>query len=39
MNFLCKRDNPDGGSHLSALPPNVFHPSGTVFCFALGDAT
>jgi hypothetical protein len=33
------RDNPDGRNHLCAPPPNVFHPSDTVFCFALGGAT
>ena len=33
------RDNPDGRNHLCAPPPNVFTPSDTVFCFALGGAT
>jgi len=33
------RDNPDGQNHLCAAPPNVFHPSDTVLCFALGGAT
>jgi hypothetical protein len=33
------RDNPDGRNHLCAPPPNVFHQSDTVFCFALGGAT
>lgn len=33
------RDNPDGRNHLCAPPPNVAHPSDTVFCFALGGAT
>jgi hypothetical protein len=33
------RDTPGGRSHLSALPPDVFHPSGSVFYFALGDTT
>ena len=33
------RDNPDGINHLCAPPPNAFHPSDTVFCFALGGAT
>ena len=33
------RDNPDGRNHLCAPPPNVSHPSDTVFCFALGGAT
>jgi hypothetical protein len=33
------RDNPDGRNHLCAPPPNVLHPSDTVFCFALGGAT
>ena len=33
------RDNPDGRNHLCAPPPNVLHPSNTVFCFALGGAT
>ena len=33
------RDNPDGRNHLCAPPPNVFHSSDTVFCFALGGAT
>jgi len=33
------RDNPDGRNHLCAPPPNVFHRSDTVFCFALGGAT
>ncbi len=33
------RDNPDGRNHLCAPPPNAFHPSDTVFCFALGGAT
>jgi hypothetical protein len=25
--------------HLCAPPPNVFHPTGTMFCFALGGTT
>jgi hypothetical protein len=33
------RDNPAGGNHLCAPPPNVFHSADTVFCFALGGAT
>ena len=33
------RDNPDGRNHLCAPPPNAYHPSDTVFCFALGGAT
>ena len=33
------RDNPDGRNHLCAPPPNAFHPSDTVFCFALGGAS
>jgi hypothetical protein len=33
------RDNPDGRNHLCAPPPNAFHQSDTVFCFALGGAT
>jgi hypothetical protein len=33
------RDNPDGRNHLCAPPPSVFHPSDTVYCFALGGAT
>jgi hypothetical protein len=33
------RDNPDGRNHLCAPPPNVLHPSDTVFCFALGGAS
>jgi hypothetical protein len=33
------RDNPDGRNHLCAPPPNAFHSSDTVFCFALGGAT
>ena len=33
------RDNPDGRNHLCAPPPNSFHSSDTVFCFALGGAT
>jgi len=33
------RDNPDGRNHLCAPPPNVLHPSDTVFCFTLGGAT
>ena len=33
------RDNPDGRNHLCAPPPNAFHPSDAVFCFALGGAT
>jgi hypothetical protein len=33
------RDNPDGRNHLCAPPPSTFHPSDTVFCFALGGAT
>ena len=33
------RDNPDGRNHLCAPPPSAFHPSDTVFCFALGGAT
>jgi hypothetical protein len=33
------RDNPDGRNHLCAPPPNVSHPSDTVYCFALGGAT
>jgi len=33
------RDNPDGRNHLCAPPPNTFHTTDTVFCFALGGAT
>ena len=33
------RDNPDGRNHLCALPPNVYKPADTVYCFALGGAT
>jgi hypothetical protein len=33
------RDNSDGRNHFSALSPNVFYSSDTVFCFALGGAT
>ena len=34
------RDSPDGRNHLCAPPPGVgFHPSDTVYCFALGGAT
>jgi hypothetical protein len=33
------RDNPDGRNHLCAPPPSVYHPSDTIFCFALGGAT
>src|ERR1700716_3269874 len=33
------RDNPDGLNHLCAPPPSVYHPSDTVYCFALGGAT
>jgi hypothetical protein len=33
------RDNPDGRNHLCASAPDLFHPSDTVFCFALGGAT
>jgi len=33
------RDNPDGRNHLCAPPPSVYHPSDTVYCFALGGAT
>ncbi|KJC56678.1 hypothetical protein UP10_32435 [Bradyrhizobium sp. LTSPM299] len=33
------RDNPDGRNHLCAPPPNTFHATDTVFCFALGGAT
>jgi hypothetical protein len=32
------RDNPDGRNQLSASPPDAFHASDTVFCFALGGA-
>jgi hypothetical protein len=30
------KDNPDGRNHIYAPPPNAFHPSDTVLCFALG---
>jgi hypothetical protein len=33
------RDNPDGRNHLCAPPPSAFHPSDTVYCFALGGST
>ena len=33
------KNNPDGRNHPCAPPPNAFHPSDTVFCFALGGAT
>jgi hypothetical protein len=33
------RDNPDGRNHLCAPPPNAYHSSDTVYCFALGGAT
>jgi len=33
------RDNPDGRNHLCAPPPNVYSPTDTVYCFALGGAT
>ena len=33
------RDNPDGRNHICAPPPNVFHPSDTVYCFSLGGST
>jgi hypothetical protein len=32
------KDNPDGRNHIYAPPPNAFHPSDTVLCFALGGA-
>jgi len=33
------RDNPDGRNHLCAPPPNVWHPTDTIYCFTLGGAT
>jgi hypothetical protein len=32
------KGNPDGRNHLCAPPPSAFHPSDSVFCFALGGA-